>query len=82
MKTLFKINESNNGLLLEPHYDGPLLINGSVNPQFSSLSLVNYAIKSKIDVDCNFYPKTNKILKLINITHSINGVSVLLGKEV
>jgi len=71
------VQSDENGLLLGPHNDGPLL-RGSVNPQFSSLILNSFKIKCKIDADSYFVSKTNDVIKLINIAHSHNTSEVIL----
>ncbi|KAF0749971.1 Uncharacterized protein FWK35_00025027 [Aphis craccivora] len=75
------VQSSDNGLLLGPHNDGPLL-NGCANSQFSSLIFNSFKIKCKIDADSYFVSKTNEIIKLINIAHSHNtNEVVLIGKQ-
>jgi len=75
------VPSGDNGLLLGPHTDGPLL-SDSVNPQFTSLVLNSFKIKCKIDADSYFISKTNEIIKLINIAHSHNtGAVVLIGRK-
>lgn len=74
------IDLSDEGFLLGPHNDGPL-VNGCVNPQFGSLIFDSYKIKCKVDADSYFCTKTNDIVKLINIAHSVDtGSIVLIGR--
>jgi len=74
-------NQGDNGLLIGPHNNGPLLV-GCVNPQFNTLVLENYKIKCKVDADSYFSSKTNDIIKLINIAHSnVTGSIVLIGRK-
>jgi len=77
-------NSINNkeGLLLGSHNKGPLLTNLVTDPQFSTLILGNYKLKTNVDEDSYFCTNNNEIVKLINIAHSTKtGNIVLIGRE-
>jgi len=82
LKKRCNIINNNEGLLLRPHNKGPL-INGLVtNPQFSTLVLGYYKLKTNVDADSYFCTINNEIVKLINIAHSTNtGNIVLIGRK-
>lgn len=76
--------ESNQNIsnLLGLHDRGPLIVNITVNPQYSTLVLKNFKIKSKIDADSYFCTKNNAIVKLVNIAHSKeNGEVIVMGRQ-
>jgi len=52
------------------------------DPQFSTLILGNYKLKTNVDADSYFCTINNEIVKLINIAHSTNtGNIVLIGRN-
>ncbi|XP_025408468.1 uncharacterized protein LOC112682162 [Sipha flava] len=74
--------KNSEGLLIGQHNKGPLINNLVTNPQFSTLILGNYKLKTNVDADSYFCINNNEIVKLINIGHSTNtGNIVLIGRE-
>lgn len=82
LKKKCNIINNNEGFLLRPHNKGPLINNSVTNPQFSTLILGNYKLKTSVDADSYFCTINNEIFKLINITHSTStGNIVLIGRK-
>lgn len=68
--------------LLGPHDQGPLINNITINPQYSTLVLNNFKIKSRVDRDSFFSTNNNYIIKLVNISLlKTKGSVVLVGRK-
>lgn len=76
---MIKTNAKNQNLnnLLGSHDRGPLL-DITINPQYSTLDLKKFKIKSKIDADSYFCTNSNSIVKLLNIAHLKENREVVL----